>query len=74
VVDDRAPDDPSATPGLAVSGDPVPVNKGSRAALRLEWSGLPPAAASYYGIVTYHRGGRPTSEPIGVSLVRIERT
>jgi hypothetical protein len=48
--------------------------QGSRAALRLEWSGLPPAAASYYGIVTYHRGGRPTSEPIGVSLVRIERT
>jgi subtilisin family serine protease len=74
VVDDRAPDDPSATPRLAVSGDPVPVTKGSRAALRLEWSGLPPAAASYYGIVTYRRGGRPTSEPIGVSLVRIERT
>ncbi|MGH9039629.1 MAG: S8 family serine peptidase [Acidimicrobiia bacterium] len=74
VVDARMPDDDAATPALVVTGDPAPAAKGAAVTLRLEWSGLQPAAAPAYGTVAYYRGEAPDTEPIGWTLVRIERT
>ena len=73
---DPSPDDPSTpstAPGLAVSGDPLPVAPGGTVTLHLEWSNMP-ADGTYLGLVTFFDSAAPDPRlPLTHSIVRIAK-
>jgi hypothetical protein len=71
---DPAPDDPSAPPGLTITGDPRAVRPGEDVTLDVGWSDLP-GDGIYLGLATFHDTTAPAgSRGVASAVVRIVKS